>query len=145
MKLFQSIFYDNKNVIILVSLLFFSCSKNDGGSITSSAQSVSEEQILFKINPDPGSTIMAALAASQDFALTITSKMPASGVKVDLQLTKDLDGTVVFSQSLVSTQAGLSATFQNLVSGVIYTGTIKVTSSSNTSNSSSKTFKIAKK
>jgi hypothetical protein len=140
--------YSNKWItIILAGILVttgISCNKGDSGG-GGTPPPPAEAQITFTINPDPGTTVMAALAATQDIAITITSKLPTAGAKVDLTLTKDADGSTVFSQSLTSSSSSITATFQNLVSGVICTATIKVTSASTASNNASKTFKIAKK
>lgn len=132
-------------VFILSVLTLSSCSKGGGGGGGTPTPPV-EAPITFTMNPDPGTSIFAALASTQDFTISVTSKMPAAGVKVDLSLTKDIDGSSVFSQSLTSaTASSLTATYQNLTSGLVCTGTIKVTSASSASNSASKTFKIAKK
>lgn len=124
-------------------MIEFSCNKTDnsGGGVTTPT----EAAIAFTINPDPGTGVVAALSATQDFTVTINSKLPTAGVIVDLTLTKDLDGSTVFSQSLTSSSGTITATFQNLVSGVICTGTIKITSATTSTNNLSKTFKIAKK
>ncbi len=124
-------------------MIGFSCNKTDnsGGGVTTPTESA----IAFTVNPDPGIGVVAALSATQDFNLTISSKLPTAGIKIDLVLTKDLDGSTVFSQSLTSLSSNITATFQNLVSGVICTGTITITSATTSSNYSSKTFKIAKK
>lgn len=133
--------------VLLVTILLtagMSCNKGDSGG-GGTPPPPAEVQIAFTISPDPGTTVLAALAATQDIAITISSKLPTAGVKIDLTLTKDADGSTVFSQSLTSSSSSVTATFQNLVSGVICTATIKVTSASTASNNASKTFKIAKK
>lgn len=129
-----------KWIILLLSIFLVgasSCHKNGG--------TPAEQNIVFKLNPDPGTTVFPALGTTQDFGVTVTSNLPSGGVKVDLKLTKDLDGTTVFSQSLSSAVNSFTATFQNLGSGSICTGTITVTSAATASNTASKTFKIAKK
>ncbi|MEI8074255.1 MAG: hypothetical protein WCH78_05870 [Bacteroidota bacterium] len=133
----RSIFLIKCFVFILLTLGLSSCTKSDPTPV--------EEAITFTINPDPGSTIYAALGTTQDFSISITSKLPAAGVKIDLSLTKDLDGSTVFSQSLNSTLQNVTASFQNLASGVVCSGTIKIVSLTTSTNTSSKTFKIAKK
>jgi hypothetical protein len=139
--------FNKSRFIVTIGILLMvgiSCSKgsNSGGGGTTP---VPEDPIVFTINPDPGSNIYAALGATQDFTLSITSKLPPAGVKIDLKLTKDLDGSSVFSQSVSSSVGSLTINFQNLGSGTVCTGVITVTSASTSSNSSSKTFKIAKK
>lgn len=117
-----------------------SCGKGVGNN-----QTPAEEPIVFSISPDPTSAIFPAIGTSQDFAFSITSKMPTSGFKIELVLTKDIDGSSVFSQSLTSSIPNLTISYQNLSSGIVCSGIIKVTSLTTLTNSSSKTFKIAKK
>jgi hypothetical protein len=133
----KSIFLTKWFLLILLTLGLNSCNKSNPTPV--------EEAITFTINPDPGSTIYAALGTSQDVSISVTSKLPAAGVKIDLSLTKDLDGSSVFSQSLNSTLPNVTATFQNLSSGVVCSGTIKIVSLTTSTNTSIKTFKIAKK
>jgi hypothetical protein len=141
-------YYSYKWVTILLAGILLttgiSCNKGDSGG-GGTPPPPAEVQIAFTINPDPGTTILAALAATQDIGIAISSKLPTAGVKIDLTLTKDLDGSSVFSQSLTSSISNVTTTFQNMVSGVVCTGTIKITSVSTPSNNASKTFKIAKK
>lgn len=128
-------------VYILLACLITGCGKSGGSSPTP----VPEASLVFTINPDPGSNVFAALAASQDIAVSITSALPAAGVTVDIMVTKDSDNSTVFSQSLTNTVPNFNVTIQNLSSGVVCTAVITVTSKSTSSNKASKTFKIAKK
>lgn len=129
-------------VYILLACLITGCGKSGGGN---SPTPIPEASLVFTINPDPGSSVFAALAASQDIAVSITSTLPAAGVTVDIMVTKDSDNSTVFSQSLTNTVPNFNVTIQNLTSGVVCTAVITVTSKSTSSNKASKTFKIAKK
>ena len=130
-------------IISAIILLLSSCSKGGGGNST--PPPTPEAQITFTMNPDPTGGIFAALGASQDFTINVTSKLPTGGVKVDLKLIKDLDGSSVFSQSITSTIAGFTVSYSNLTSGIVCSGTITIISASNATNSATKTFKIVKK
>ena len=126
---------------ILLTCLVAGCGKSGGGGNTPTP----EASLVFTTNPDPGNNIFAALSSSQDIAVSITSTLPAAGVTVDIVVTKDLDNSTVFSQSLTNTVPNFTVAIQNLTSGVVCTAVITVTSKSTSSNKASKSFKIAKK
>ena len=88
---------------------------------------------------------LAALGSAQDIGVSITSTLPTAGVTADIVVTKDLDNSSVFSQTLTATTANFTTTIQNLVGGIVCTATITLTSKSTLSNKASKTFKIARK
>jgi hypothetical protein len=131
-------------LLILVSLTFFGCSKGSDPAPTPPPP-VPEANIVFTINPDPGTTIYPALGATQDIIISISSKLPDAGVTASISVTKDLDGSSVFSQSLTSTLSSFTSTIQNLQSGVVCNATITLVSKSTATNTASKTFKLAKK
>lgn len=126
---------------ILFTCLLAGCGKSGGGGTTPTP----EASLVFTTNPDPGSNIFAALSSSQDIVVSITSALPAAGVTVDIVVTKDLDNSTVFSQSLTNTVPNFTVAVQNLTSGVVCTVVITLTSKSTSSNKASKSFKIAKK
>ena len=130
-------------IFICFAILLGACSK--GSDPTPVPPPVVEETMAFTLNPDPGASVLVALGASQDFAVTVTSKLPTGGVKVALKLVKDSDGTTVFSQSLTSTVSNFTATYTSMVSGVVYTATNTVTSATTSTNTTTKTFKMTRK
>jgi hypothetical protein len=137
--------YTFSMLLLFGSLFFmFSCSKNYGGTTTTPTPTP-EPQLAFTINPDPGTSILAALGASQDIAASITSTMPSAGVTADVTVVKELDNSSVFSQTLSSTTPNFTVSIQNLTAGTVCTATITLTSKSTLSNKASKTFKIARK
>jgi hypothetical protein len=111
---------------IVFVTLFAGCGKSGGGGTTPTP----EASLVFTTNPDPGSNIFAALSANQDIGVSITSSLPAAGVTVDVMVTKDLDNSTVFSQSLTNTVPNFTVAIQNLTSGVVCTTVITVTSKS---------------
>jgi hypothetical protein len=102
------------------------------------------EQIVFTIDPDPGSDIYTSLGASQSFQLNITSILPSSGVTIDVNTKKDSDNTIVSLSTIISNDNNNSITVNNLLAGVLCTTTITVTSRNGGDNSATKTFKIAR-
>jgi hypothetical protein len=126
----------------LLLICFLSgCGKSGGGGNTPAQ----EAALVFTTNPDPGTSIYAALSSSQDIVVNITSTIPAAGVTADITVTKDLDNTTVFSQSLTNTLASFTVNINNLSSGAVCTVVITLTSKSSATNKASKSFKIAKK
>lgn len=104
-----------------------------------------EEAIAFSISPDPGSTVFSVLGATQDFTITVSSKLPTQGVSAVVSVTRDLDGVVVFSQNLSTSFSSFNSSIQNLQNGVLCNASIKLTSKSDTTNFASKSFKLARK
>ena len=105
-----------------------------------------EATITYGIDIDPGAgNIYAALGASQTVNITLSSSLPSAGVTIDVKTTKDADGSTVSSSSVAATTAKNTVTIDNLQSGVLCTSTIIVTSKSSSTNTVTKTFKIARK
>lgn len=142
-SILKSAFYKIFIILIGFSIMLPACSKDSDPAPVPTP--VVEETIAFTLNPDPGASVFIALGASQDFAITVTSKLPTGGVKVSLKLVKDSDGTTVFSQSLTSTVSNFTASYTSMVSAVVYTATITVTSAATATNTTTKTFKMTRK
>lgn len=104
-----------------------------------------EENIVFSLDPDPGTTTVSALAGTHSFKVNLTSKMPSSGISIDLTTKKDSDGTVSESKNIKSSVAANDVSIGTLVSGVLYNVTVTVTSQKTSTNNATKTFKIARK
>lgn len=104
-----------------------------------------EEAIAFSISPDPGATVFSALGATQDFTITVSSKLPTQGVNAIVLVTRDLDGVVVFSQNLSTSFSSFNSSIQNLQNGVLCNANIKLTSKSDSTNFAIKSFKLARK
>lgn len=104
-----------------------------------------EEAIACSISPDPGTTVLSVLGASQDFTINITSKLPSLGVRVLVSVTRELDGGVVFSQDLSTNLSSFNSSIQNLQNGVLCNASFKLVSKSDSTNNLVKTFKLARK
>jgi hypothetical protein len=133
-------------ILICFAILSFtiSCSKSGGTGSTPTPLPV-EEPIVFTIDIDPGSNIYPVLGATQDTKITLSSKMPTTGITVDVVVKKDLDNTTVSSGSYISAISPFTTTISNLSPGVVCTATFTVTSKTTISNSSVKSFKLARK
>ena len=129
---------------ILSSLAFISCTKKSGGG-TTPTPTPTEENLIVSIDPNPGSAAAQSLGATYDFKVIVSSKMPTSGVKVDVVCTKDSDQSTVSSQSLTGSTSPINASASNLVAGVLCTVRVTVTSNSKPSNTANLSFKVARK
>lgn len=142
--------------ILLVALPFMlmACSKG-GDSPTPTPPPVvvvPEADIAFKVEI-PASTeivytkIYGAIGGSQAINVNITSTLPTDGVTIDVKVTKDAaDNAVIFTNNFTSkTAASNSITINSLSPGVLSTVTVVVTSKNKSTNTATKTFKIAGK
>ena len=142
--------------ILLVALPFMliACSKG-GDSPTPTPPPVvvvPEADIAFKVEI-PASTEIdykktyGAIGGSQAINVNITSTLPTDGVTIDVKVTKDAaDNAVIFTNNFTSkTAATNSITINSLSPGVLSTVTVVVTSKNKSTNTSTKTFKIAGK
>jgi hypothetical protein len=142
--------------ILLVALPFMlmACSKG-GDSPTPTPPPVvvvPEADIAFKVEI-PASTEIdykktyGAIGGSQAINVNITSTLPTDGVTIDVKVTKDAaDNAVIFTNNFTSkTAATNSITINSLSPGVLSTVTVVVTSKNKSTNTATKTFKIAGK
>ena len=137
---------------LFVILVSAACGKGSGGSggggpvTPPTPPPPTEDAIVFTYDIDPGSNIYAALGASQEVKITVTSKMPTAGVITDIVVKRDSDGGTVSSSTLAaSTMVPITGTITNLATNVVCTATITVKSATTATNTSTKTFKIARK
>ena len=137
---------------LFVILVSAACGKGSGGSggggpvTPPTPPPPTEDAIVFTYDIDPGSNIYAALGASQEVKITVTSKMPTAGVITDIVVKRDSDGGTVSSSTLAaSTMVPITGTITNLATNVVCTATITLKSASTATNTSTKTFKIARK
>lgn len=132
---------------LFVILVSAACGKGSGGVTPNPpTPTPTEENIVFTYDIDPGSNIYAALGASQEVKITVTSKMPTAGVITDIVVRRDSDGATVSSSTLAaSTMVPINGMITNLATNVVCTATITLKSASTATNTASKTFKIARK
>jgi hypothetical protein len=137
---------------LFVILVSAACGKGSGGSggggpvTPPTPPAPTEDAIVFTYDIDPGSNIYAALGTSQEVKISVTSKMPTAGVITDIVVKKDSDGSTVSSSTLAaSTMVPINGMITNLATNVVCTATITVKSATTATNTSTKTFKIARK
>ena len=137
---------------LFVILVSAACGKGSGGTggggpvTPPTPPAPTEDAIVFTYDIDPGSNIYAALGTTQEVKITVTSKMPTAGVITDIVVKKDSDGSTVSSSTLAaSTMVPINGMITNLATNVVCTATITVKSATTATNTSTKTFNIARK
>jgi hypothetical protein len=135
--------------LCIFALAFFACSKKSGngsgGGVTPTPPVQPEENIAFAIDPDPGAAVAAALSGTYSFKVNVSSKLTTSGVKVDITTKKDSDNSVIESKQVSSTTPGIDISTGTLSPGVLCNVTVVVTSAKTSTNTATKTFKVARK
>ncbi len=120
-----------KSIMLLVmsGVLISSCGKSKTPTPNPPTPPVEkEENIVFSIDPDPGTTTVTALAGTHSFKVNVTSKLPSSGVSIDITTKKESDGSVLESKNIKSSVAANDVAIGTLVSGVLYNVTVTVSS-----------------
>lgn len=143
--------------ILLVALPFMlmACSKGGDSSTPTPPPPVvvaPEADIAFKVEIPVGTDvdynkIYGAIGGSQAINVNITTTLPTDGVTIDVKVTKDAaENTVIFTNNFTSkTAASNAVTINNLSPGVLSTVKVTVTSKTKSTNTATKTFKIAAK
>lgn len=136
--------------LFVSALILTSCGKKSGGTTPTPPPPPPppvevEENIAFTLDPDPGTTTVTALSGTYSFKVTLNSKMPSSGISIDLTTKKDSDGSLLDSKNVKSTVAANDISTGTFASGVLYNITVVVTSQKTATNTATKTFKVARK
>ena len=130
--------------LILFGLVIGSCKKTP--TTPKPDPTPTEENIAFSIEPDPGSTTVTSQTATYPFTVKLTSKIPATGIHVDYATQLDTDNSnPTFTRESSTSATSYSLTTTTLESGKLYKVTVKVTSQKTSTNSLSKTFRVARK
>ena len=140
-----------KILLVALPFMFMACSKGgDSPTPTTPVGGAPEADIAFQVEI-PASTeidykkIYGAIGGSQDINVKVTSALPANGVTIDVKVTKDADNATVFNKSFSSPTVSYAININSLSPGVLSTVTVIVTSKTKTTNTATKTFKIAAK
>lgn len=132
------------SVFLVSTLVLSACTKKS--TPTPEPPPPAEENISFNIEPDPGSTTVTSQTATYPFTVKLTSKIPATGIHVDYATQLDTDNSnPTFTRESNATATSYSLTTSTLESGKLYKVTVKVTSQKTSTNSLSKTFRVARK
>jgi hypothetical protein len=139
------------SIIAALSFIFLlSCSKTDSGGGTPTPNpppAPAEEKIVFGLDPDPGSTTVASTGNTYAFKVNVTSKIPAAGIKVELTTKKEVDGSTLSegTKTIDPYTTGSEISIGGLSTGTLYNVSIVVASKGTSSNTETKSFKIARK
>lgn len=130
--------------LILLGLAIGSCKKT--GGTAPPPPPPTEENIAFSIEPDPGSSTVTSQTATYPYTIKLTSKIPANGIHVDYATQLDTDNSnPTFTRESSTSATSYSLTTSNLESGKLYKVTVVVTSQKTSTNTLSKTFRVARK
>ena len=104
-----------------------------------------EDNILFSLDPDPGTTTQTASSGIYSFKVILSSKMPSTGIKIYYLTKTDPAGVTTDEKTLTSSLSSNDISTGTLASGALYSITVTVTSQKTSSNTLTKTFKVARK
>ncbi|MEO0065466.1 MAG: hypothetical protein RI983_792 [Bacteroidota bacterium] len=123
-------------LLFLPFLMAISCSKKTAPEV--------EENISFQLNT--GAVITSA-GSNQEFKVTLSSKMPKSGIKIDITAAEEATGIPVIPQSSAISSSSIvtDCLVQNLPRQKWVVTTVKVSSANTPSNNVTQTFKIVYK
>jgi len=140
-----------KILILVVSIGLFGCPSKGGDPVpTPKPPVVVVEPSLTAANGvvidiDPGaSNIYAVVGTSQRIEVKLAA-IPASGVTIDTKLTKILDNSNAFTNSISSTSLINPITVTGFLPGVLYNLSVVVTSKTTATNTKTVEFKMAAK
>lgn len=125
-----------KRIIVAIFILssFAGCKK-------AAVQPVKEENIVFDVN-----TALSSISTSTTFAFQVTlkSKMPANGIRIDVTAIDESSGTAILPQAtgITSTNVLNNVSVQNLPRQKWVEAMVKVTSISTSTNSASSRFRV---
>jgi uncharacterized protein (UPF0264 family) len=125
-----------RRTIFLYAMIFLlmSCKK--------SSVPTPEAAIVFTIDAANNST---SLGSSFPVVVTVTSAMPAQGIKIDATLTDQTNTNSIAQSSVSSSVAKVTYTITGLPKQHLCTATIKVTSATTLTNTASQSFTVVYK
>lgn len=119
-----------KNILFILILLLFSCEKDEV-----------EESINFDLD---ASAVIINPSNNFEFNVILKSKMPKSGIKIEVTAVDEVSGTEIAPQlpSFNTSQATMKTLVKSLPRQKWVVVTVKVSSVKTSINNSSKTFRI---
>lgn len=119
-----------------LAAVFTGCGKGGGGG-TSTPE---EENLNVKLNTDNPAK---STSSSHTFTVEVLSKMPPSGVKVNVNVKREDNSAAVYSTEYTTTAAVSSVTISGLPMGQVYcVATVTVTSVTKSTNTWSGNFRV---
>ena len=131
-------------ILLFWSLLFqVSCSKDGGGEPTPPPPPPEEEALKISTN---ASSLNITAGAQFDFTVTVDSKMPANGVKIEYTVRGESDNQVYPQGPAIETKTASTAiSLSGLPRQKFCVTSITVTSLSKSSNTASTSFRVVYK
>lgn len=123
----------------IIILLFFSCKKIDNSIQPPTNQTEIEESIKFNTIID---TVNMLKFDSTKISVSITSKIPTSGLSYKIDVVKNDNNVIFFSLDTTSTQNSIDFILREIKYKGTYKVNIQITSKSTSSNYTSKSYTI---
>ena len=103
-----------------------------------------EENIEFDLN---ATQAVISISSSYDFKVTIKSKLPKGGIRIEVSATEESGGALVSPQlaPFTSTNPIIDCTVQNLPRQKWVIVNVKITSITTSTNTSTQTFRVVYK
>jgi ABC-type glycerol-3-phosphate transport system substrate-binding protein len=126
-----------RRIIFFAVVIFYTGCGNKGSS-----GPPADQQIVFTHNAgnatqNPGATLA--------FTVTLTSAMPASGIKMDVSTITEVGGTAVSNSSASGSSASVNMSVTSLPRQVWCVTTVKVSSVGTPSNTATQIFRVVYK
>lgn len=134
-----------KKIIVGFALLvLYSCSKTDSTPVAIPPVLIEEETLKFSISPDNSSGNIVISNDTLGIWITISSKLPANGVNLSLEIKNSDNNTSVFKIDTSSTTSSFRIKLNNMYIKGSYSVDLSLTSKSKASNSTIQSIKIVK-
>ena len=103
-----------------------------------------EENVVFELN---AAQAAISTSSSYDFKVTMRSKLPKAGIRIEISAAEEAGGAAVTPQPAPITATALSTdcSVQNLPRQKWVIATVKITSVSTSTNTSTQTFRVVYK
>jgi hypothetical protein len=136
-----------KLFIAVLSIFAVSCSKSgDSAPTPTPTPTPKETPVSFSITQDPGTgNILGVVGTAQTINIIVSSTIPTAGVNIEVTVRKDVDNSVVFTNTTSTVAANNNVNITGLTPGVLCTASVSVTSKSTATNNKLATFKLAAK
>lgn len=134
-----------KKIIVGFALLvLYSCSKTESTAVVTPPVVIEEENLKFSISPDNSTGSIVTSNDTLGIWITVSSKLPANGIGLSLEIKNSDNSTSVYKIDTSSTTSSFRLKLNNLYIKGNYSVDLSLTSKSKASNTSTQTIKIVK-
>jgi hypothetical protein len=124
---------------LLTAMLLTACD-----SCKKKPEGVQEQSLQIRLDP-PATAPVRTSSTTYAFKVFVESTMPERGIEVDVTYKRDADQGVIFNQRYTTANSPLDVTITGIPFNEMGTVTVTATSKSTATNTTSKTFSLARK